>query len=92
MVIVFDPLKNTKNIQERGLSFDRAVDFDWSTAGIAEDTRKDYPEPRFVAVGHLDGRLHVLCFTPHTGGIRVISFRKANSREAKKHGKPITID
>jgi uncharacterized DUF497 family protein len=36
--------------------------------------------------------LHVLCFTPIEGGIRVISFRKANMREARKHGKPLTID
>jgi uncharacterized protein len=92
MIIDFDPAKNAQNIHERGLGFDRVVDFDWSTAGIDEDTRKDYPERRFVAVGHLDGRLHVLCFTPITSGIRVISLRKANPREAKKHGKPITID
>jgi len=36
-----------------------------------------------VAVGFLDGRLHVLCFTPAENGIRVISFRKANTREVK---------
>jgi uncharacterized DUF497 family protein len=29
--------------------------------------------------------LHVLCFTPIAGGIRVISFRKANAREVRNH-------
>lgn len=92
MIIDFDPAKSSKNTYERGLSFSRAADFDWSTAGIAEDIRNNYPERRFVAVGYLDARLHVMCFTPIAAGIRVISFRKANPREAKKHGKPITLD
>ncbi len=52
---------------------------------LFEDTRQDYPEQRFVAVGYLCSRLHVLCFTPITGGMRVISFRKANSREVKRY-------
>ncbi|WP_367155380.1 BrnT family toxin [Methylomonas sp. HYX-M1] len=92
MIIEFDPAKNAKNIAERGLSFERVVDFDWSSAGIDEDVRKAYAERRFVAAGYLDGRLHMLCFTPVAGGVRVISFRKANPREARKHDKPLTID
>lgn len=47
--------------------------------------RKAYPEVRYVAVGFLDSRLHVLCFTPIAGGIRVISFRKANQREVRDY-------
>jgi uncharacterized DUF497 family protein len=45
-----------------------------------------------VAVGYLDGRLHLLCYIPQKDGIRVISFRKTNKREAKLYGKPQTID
>jgi hypothetical protein len=33
-----------------------------------------------------------LCFVATTEGIRVISFRKANAREVRKHGKAKTID
>lgn len=87
MRIAYDSGKNARNIAERGLSFERAADFAWETASIAEDDRKDYPERRFVAVGYLDNRLHVLCFTPVSGGIRVISFRKANERERKRYEK-----
>jgi uncharacterized DUF497 family protein len=92
--IDFDPKKHTANLNDssRRLGFDRVHDFEWSTADIAEDVRYAYPERRFVALGYLDGRLHVLCFTPITGGIRVISFRKANQREARKHGKTITLN
>jgi len=83
--VSYDPGKNARNIAERGLSFERAADLDWERASITEDDRKVYPERRFVALGDLDGRLHVLCFTPIEDGIRVISFRKANKREMRRY-------
>jgi uncharacterized protein len=64
-----------------------AANFDFSTAGVVEDRRSNYPERRFVALGYIGRRLHVLCFTPIVDGIRVISLRKANTREVKLHGK-----
>jgi uncharacterized protein len=36
--------------------------------------------------------LHVLCFTPATDGIRVISFRKANTREVRNYEQTRTTD
>ncbi|WP_114973582.1 BrnT family toxin [Rhodoferax ferrireducens] len=85
MHIEFDANKNDTNIRDRSLSFKRAREFDFDSAIIKRDVRKVYPEVRYVAVGFLDARLHVLCFTPIEGGIRVISFRKANSREIKDY-------
>lgn len=85
MEIEFDPEKSIKNIQERGLSFDNAAEFDWETAVYSEDVRHHYPERRFVAMGCLNDRLHVICFTPISGGMRVISFRKANLREVRRY-------
>lgn len=90
MVIEFDPAKNTRNFRERGLSFESAGDFDFVSAMMREDTRKAYPEQRIVALGLLDTRLHVLCFTPVKGGIRVISFRKANRREEHAYEQAFT--
>ena len=87
MKIAFNSMKSNKNEQDRGLAFDRAIDFEWETALYSEDTRRTYPEQRFVSIGYLDKRLHVLCFTPIAGGIRVISFRKANLREVKRYEK-----
>lgn len=92
MHIEFDESKNEANIGERGLSFELAADFDFNTAIIDQDTRKAYPEVRFVAVGFLGKRLHVLCFTPVAGGIRVISFRKANTREVKHYDQTHTTN
>lgn len=81
MIIEYDPAKSARNSLERGLSFARAHDMDWSTSTTEEDTRRKYPEHRFVTTGYLGDRLHVVCYTPIEGGIRVISFRKANKRE-----------
>ena len=85
MRIEFDQAKHQRNLSERALGFDQAAEFDFSTALIWQDTRKTYPEVRYVALGFLDARLHVLCFTPVADGIRVISFRKANTREVRDY-------
>ena len=85
MKIDFDPEKSKRNESDRRLSFARAIDFDWETALYTEDTRHLYPERRFIARGYLDERLHVLCFSPIKNGVRIISFRKANAREVKRH-------
>jgi uncharacterized protein len=84
--IEFDENKSRRNARERRLPFTLAADFDFSTARVTEDRRSDYPECRFVALGYIGRRLHVLCFTPIADGIRVISLRKANTREVKIHG------
>ena len=85
MHIEFDQAKSQANTAERGLGFERVAEFDFGTAVVYQDTRKPYPEVRFVATGFLGQRLHVLCFTPVAGGIRVISFRKANTREVRNY-------
>ena len=54
---------------------------------FATDDRRDYGEVRWQALGLLDGRLHMLVFVETAAGIRVISFRKANQREVKRHEK-----
>jgi uncharacterized DUF497 family protein len=92
MYLEYDPNKNERNVREQGLSFERAVDFDFETAKIWEDTRFDYHETRYIAIGYLDNRLHVLCYKDIDDGIRVISFRKANQREGDKHGFTLTRD
>jgi uncharacterized protein len=88
--ITFDPVKNQRNIQLRDLPFERAADFDFETAVYHTENRGG--ELRRIAVGYLDSRLHLLCYVPQPKGIRVISFRKANKREATKYGKTKTVD
>lgn len=71
----------------RGLPFESAADFDFASALMAVDDRRDYGETRYVALGRLAERLHVLCFAETDDGIRVISFRKANAREVARYAK-----
>jgi uncharacterized DUF497 family protein len=85
--VSYDPTKNERNIRQRGLSFEAAADLDFGSALVSVDERRDYGETRYVALGLLAGRLHVLCFAETDDGIRVISFRKANAREVIRYGK-----
>lgn len=90
MAIEYDPAKNERNIRERGLSFDQAANFDFANAVYHTEVRRG--ELRRVAIGYLDKRLHLLCYIPKPDCIRVISFRKVNKQEARRYGKPQTID
>jgi uncharacterized protein len=90
--ITFDPAKNERNIRERRLSFERAAEFDFDGAVYSIDARRNYGERRIIAFGYLDRRLHSLCFVDTETGIRVISFRRANRREARQYGRPQTLD
>ena len=60
MRMTYDPAKSQRNEKDRGLPFALAKDFDWSRALIVEDTREDYNERRYQALGHIDEHLHML--------------------------------
>ena len=73
--------KNKINRSKHGLSLSHAKDFDMDTARLAVDDREDYGEDRWVAIGFLEARLHILVFTFSEIGIRAISLRKAEKFE-----------
>lgn len=54
--ISFDPAKSQRNAAERGIPFELAEDFGWDEALVVPDDRMDYGEPRFQALGPIDGR------------------------------------
>ena len=84
--ISFDPAKNEANIRDRGLPFALVQDeFDWATAQAVEDTRRDYGERRYRALGFIGTRLHAVIYTPREIGMHVISLRKANKREERRY-------
>jgi uncharacterized DUF497 family protein len=83
--ISFDQRKNERNVAERGLSFELVEEFEWDSALVAEDSRKNYGERRFQALGLIAGRLHALVFTPREGRVHVISLRTANRREVRSY-------
>lgn len=85
MIIDFDPNKSARNERDRGLPFTAVEHFDWEGAVFTEDNRFEYPERRFIALGKIGQRVHVVCFTPIEDGVRVISLRKANPREVRRY-------
>jgi uncharacterized protein len=80
----WDEAKRQTNLRKHGIDFAALAQFDWTTAQIEPDNRRDYGEDRFIAVGSIKDRLHKLIFTRRNGRVRVISFRKANRREQRK--------
>lgn len=85
MDITFDASKSERNVALRGIPFDLATMFEWDHALIVEDLRKVYGESRYQALGLIEGRLHMLVFTPREGKVHVISLRNANEREVKRY-------
>ena len=83
--IEFDPVKDAKNLAKHGVSLGSVAVFEWDSARVDEDVRQLYPERRFVATGRLDSVFHELVFCLRGSAIRVISLRKSNRREIKKH-------
>ena len=85
MRLICDPLKDQKNIANRGLPLLAAEAMFNDAMLVVEDTRKNYPERRFIGYNTIDGRLMVVVFCyPTDDTIRIISLRKANEREQKK--------
>lgn len=85
MDIEFDPIKNQANRVKHGLSLALAEAFELETALVEIDDRNDYKEERFIALGLIGDRVHVMVFTVRGEAIRVISLRKANRREVKRY-------
>lgn len=83
----WDESKRAANRAKHGVDFIAAERFEWATAIEAMDNRFDYGEERWVALGLIDNRLHVLIYSRRRESVRLISLRRANSRERKYYEK-----
>jgi uncharacterized protein len=87
MEFEWDEAKAAANLAKHGMTFGEAVPIFWDENRLTiEDERLKYDERRYVVYGMIKDRLHVVVFTPRSDSIRIISARKANKREQKKHG------
>lgn len=90
MILEYDNAKNAKNIAKHGIGFNAVQEFEWATAIVSPDNRRDYGEARLLGYGFIGTRLHALCFIDAgMEVIRVISLRKANAREVKSYEETI---
>ena len=79
----FDPKKNRANVGKHRVDFATAVRIWEDYVFEREDTRRDYGEKRFIALGAVEGRAMVVVYTWRGARRRLISARKANSDESK---------
>lgn len=89
MNVTFDPAKDAANVAKHGVSLTEAAGFEWGSAVVCPDTRRDYGEARMVALGYIGLRIMALVFVDRPPEKpterRIISLRKANSREVKRY-------
>jgi len=81
----WDPAKAEANLIKHGVLMNAVERFDWRTAVVRFDEAHSASENRYIAMGLIDGRLHVMSWTPRGAAIRVIGLRKANKREMERY-------
>jgi hypothetical protein len=77
----WDPRKEQDNLRKHDFGFTAAT-LIWA-GPVAEktDDRRDYGETRIIATGNTGGSIIVVVYTWRGENRRIISVRKANSRE-----------
>jgi uncharacterized DUF497 family protein len=83
----WDRRKATRNQRKHGVSFDEAVTVFYDPlAATFDDPDHSVDESRFITVGYSSGhRLLVVSYTERGTTIRIISARRANAQERKRH-------
>ena len=81
----WDAEKDAQNRVKHGMGLGDAVLLEWDARLEIIDDRQDYGEDRLRAIAPLGSRLHACVYTIRLGQVRVISLRKANTREARHY-------
>jgi len=86
MTAGFDPGKNRTNRKKHGLdlSFGEQVLRDPALLEAADESM-DYGEERFNALGMVNGKVYAVTYAERADGIRLISVREADKREAARY-------
>jgi uncharacterized protein len=92
MRITYDPVKREWTLRERGLDFERAVEVFAGLTIDIPDQRHEYGERRINSVGHLNGCMVIVCWTPRGEARHIISMRKTNDREKARYRKRFEED
>ena len=86
MEFEWDKTKSDDCFRLRGFDFAYASGlFRDENRSIGRDRRWDYGEDRYRVLGAIEGRVFVLIYTMRGSAIRIISARKANSREVREY-------
>ena len=85
MKIEFDPSKGSANRAKHGVSLQEAADIEWDTLLAKPDSRRDYGETRMIGYAYIGLRLYCVVYVDRGEARRIISLRKANSREIENY-------
>ena len=85
MGITYDPAKDAVNIAKHDVTLTLASQFEWESAIVWLDKRREYGEPRQCGIGYIGLRLYFVVFVDRPEGRRIISLRKANPREVNRY-------
>ena len=77
----WDPAKREANLLKHGIDFPRAVRIFEAPVLERQDGRRDYGEPRFVALGAVEELVLAVVYTPREADFRIISAREAHRDE-----------
>ena len=87
--ITYSSAKDSSNQAKHGLSLALAEGIEWDTLECKPDTRRDYGELRQLGYAVAGNRLYCVVFVDRPADApterRIISLRKANSREVKSY-------
>ena len=81
----WDSAKAASNLQKHKVSLERVLDLEWDNALVMEDERRPYGEKRFIAYAPIGDRLYAVVYSPRGLRRRIISLRRANSREVARY-------
>jgi uncharacterized DUF497 family protein len=84
MEVEYDPRKSEANKAKHGIDFERAQAL-WLDPFLLEAPAITEDEPRFIAVGRIDGRHWTAVFTRREGRVRLISVRRSRRREIEAY-------
>lgn len=89
MYTEYDAAKDALNQHKHGVSLALASEIDWHGVQCFVDNRADYGEVREVGYTLIGARLYSVVFVQRGQTMRIISLRKANSREVQHYEKAI---
>jgi len=86
MKFEWDEAKRATNLEKHGVDFADAQKMWQKAMVVAKDARREYGESRYVGIGRIEERVMVVVYTERAVDIvRIISLRKANSREVRSY-------
>jgi uncharacterized protein len=76
----FDPAKSAANLEKHGIDFTQAQQL-WQDIARVEIPARTTDEPRWLAIGQIDGKHWSVVVTYRQGRVKIISARRSRKEE-----------